>query len=117
MAMPGTADACSCQLLSWQDRLAASDVVIVARVTRAQPLVYVDLEVRETIKGRPDRQVRIATGQSDCDYFLPPVVIKVGDEFLLYATARDGKLVVNRCLGSGPLDQKADEVARLRRVR
>lgn len=117
IAAPRTADACSCSRLSWPDWLAASDVVFVARVIGAQPLAYVDLQVRETIKGRIDRRVRIPTGQSDCDYFLPPVVIKVGTEFLVYAIVRDGQLVVDRCLGSGPLDEKASELARLRNPR
>jgi len=94
--------------------LAASDVIFLGRVARSQPLAYVELEVRETFKGQLDHRVRIATGQSDCDYFLPPVVTKRGSQFLVYATSRDGNLTVNQCLGSGPLDRKTQELGRLR---
>jgi hypothetical protein len=53
-------------------------------------------EVQETLS----RHVRVPTGESDCDYFLPPVVAQHGIDFLIYATVREGRVIVNRCLGS-----------------
>jgi hypothetical protein len=52
-------------------------------VLEARPLAYVVLEVREKFKGRVDNPVRIPTGDTDCDYFLPPVVAQSGMEFLI----------------------------------
>jgi hypothetical protein len=92
-----------------------SDVVFLDRVVQAQPLAYVELEVLETFNGRVDRRVRIPTGRSDCDYFLPPVRAKSGAQFLVYGTIHDdGILEVNRCLGSGPSNRKAHELKILR---
>jgi NADH-quinone oxidoreductase subunit N len=90
-------------------------VVFLGRVVRSQPLVYVELDVLETFNGRLDRRVRILTGRSDCDYFLPPVLTKSGARFLVYGTLLDdGRLAVNRCLGSGPSNLKTHELERLR---
>jgi len=116
-ALPRTADACDCvrgRVLP-PAQFGPSDVVFLGRVVRFQPLVYVELEVLETFTGRLDRRVRIPTGRSDCDYFLPPVVTKSGARFLVYGTMLDdGTLVVNRCLGSGPSNEKTHELERLR---
>jgi len=115
VAFPRAAAACSCvRNLSWQQRLAMSDAVFVARVVGSQRLEWVDLQVRETFKGKVDPQVRIPTGASDCDYFLPPVIATTGAEFLIYASIFDGRLRVGRCLGSGTVDEKRSEVQRLR---
>jgi hypothetical protein len=114
VALPHLAAACDCERLSPQQRLTMSDVVFVGRVIKSQPLAWVDLQVRETFKGTLDPQVRIPTAVNDCDYFLPPVTVTTGGEFLIYAQVVDGTLTVNRCLGSGSLDQKRSEVQRLR---
>lgn len=113
---PAIAEACSCGRLSWQERLASSDSIFLGRVVDAQPLQYVEMEVGETFKGRVARRVRIPTGQSDCDYFLPPIMAERGMQFLIYASIRDGRVAVSRCLGSGPVDSKSDELARLRQA-
>ena len=120
-AGPRTADACDCvrgRALP-PAQFGSSDVVFRGRVVQSQPLVYVEFEVLETFNGRVDRRVRILTGRSECDYFLPPVVTKSGTEFLVYGTIRDdGILEVNRCLGSGPSNLKTRELETLRqRVR
>src|SRR5262245_23488182 len=115
-ALPYSTDACDCargRVLPPQ--FGATDVVFLGRVVRSQPLAYVEFDVLETFNGRVDRRVRIVTGRSDCDYFLPPVVAKRGNDFLIYGiTHDDGKLEVNRCGGSGPLSQKTRELEILR---
>lgn len=111
-----TAEACDCRPLSWQERIRLSDVVFLARVVQAQPLAYLDVQVLENFKGRTGRRTRIRTGESDCDYFLPPVSIEPGAKFLIYGTVRGGSVIVNRCLGSGPAEGKTDELARLRQA-
>ena len=116
-AVPRTADACDCvggRSLP-PTLFVPRDIVFRARVIRSQPLEYIELEVLETFNGRVDRRVRVVTGRSDCDYFVPPVVAKRGNEFLIYGTTLDdGKLEVNRCGGSGPLIQKTRELEILR---
>jgi hypothetical protein len=112
-ALGALAYACDCRALSWEERLAASDLVVLARVVEAKALACVVVDVRETFKGRAARRLRIPTDESDCDYFLPPVVATPGMELLIYATVRDGRVSVNRCLGSGPVN--TDELMRLRR--
>jgi len=114
VVFPRAAAACSCERLSPQRQLAMADAVFVGRVVGSQPLAWVDLEVRETFKGKPEPQVRIPTAVSDCDYFLPPVSATTGREFLIYATVVDGKLTVNRCLGSGTVEQRRSDLERLR---
>src|SRR5688572_11486767 len=102
-ALPRTANACSCiggRVLP-PVQFGPSDVVFLGRVVQSQPLAYVELEVLETFNGRVGRRVRIPTGRSDCDYFLPPVLTKTGTRFLIYGTIHDdGILEVSRCLGS-----------------
>jgi hypothetical protein len=117
LALPRAADACSCvrNRVLPPVQFGTSDVVFLGRVVQSQPVEYVDLDVLETFNGRVDRRVRILTGLSDCDYFLSPVVTKVGAQFLIYGTVHeDGILEVNRCLGSGPSNQKTRELGILR---
>jgi hypothetical protein len=113
-AFPRAAAACSCERLSSQQQLAMADAVFIGRIVGSQPLAWVDLQVRETFKGKLDPQVRIPTAANDCDYFLPPVTATTGRDFLIYATVVDGKPTVNRCLGSGPVEQRREDLERLR---
>src|SRR5262245_40449893 len=116
-ALPSTADACDCvggRVLP-PAQFGTEDVVFLGRVVQSKPLEYVEFEVVETFSGRIDRRVRVLTGRSDCDYFLPPVTTTRGAQFLVYGTIRnDRTLEVNRCLGSGPSNQKARELEILR---
>jgi hypothetical protein len=116
-ALPRPADACDCvrgRVLP-PAQFGPSDVVFLGRVVQFQPLAFVEFDVLETFNGRVDRRVRILTARSDCDYFLPPVVAKSGAQFLIYGTIHDdGMLAVNRCLGSGPSNQKIRELEILR---
>ena len=118
LALPRTVDACDCvrnrRLPPVQ--FGPTDVVFLGRIVQFQPLAYVDLDVLETFTGRADHRVRVPIGGSDCDYFLPPVAPKIGSQYLVYGTIHDdGTLEVNRCLGSGPSNQKTREIAILRR--
>ena len=115
VAFPHVADACDCGRNPRPARLTSSDVIFVGRVVQSQPLAFVELEVRETFNGKLDGRVRIATGQSDCDYFLPPVVTLRGSEFLVYGTIRDGKVLVSSCSNTGPVGRKIRELRQLRR--
>ena len=94
-----------------------SDVIFVGRVTDSRPLAFVELEVRATFKGQLDRRVRIPTGQSDCDYFLPPIVTPRGSDFLVYGRLREGKITVSRCSDPGPVDRKILELQQMRQSR
>jgi hypothetical protein len=117
LALPGIAQACDCvrEYVPSPEQFGPRDVVFLGRVVHAQPLAYVDLDVLETFNGRMERRVRIPTGRSDCDYFLPPLVTASGTQFLVYATILDdGTLAVNRCAGSGPVHRKTDDLERLR---
>jgi len=118
VVLPNTADACDCasgRVLP-PAQFGTMDVVFLGRVVRFQPLESVEFEVLETYNGRVDRRVRIVTGRSDCDYFLPPVAPKVGTQFLINGTRHDdGILEANRCLGSGPSNRKTRELEILRR--
>ncbi len=112
----GTSSACDCSSLSLEQRLRESDSVFLASVATHEPLVLVQLRVHETFKGFPGRAVRVPVGRSDCDYFLPPVHAKPGDRFVIFLSRREGLLSVNRCLGSVPEHEAAQEIAALRRV-
>jgi hypothetical protein len=114
VAFPRAAAACSCERLAPQQQLAMADAVFVGRVVGSQPLAWVDLQVRETFKGKLDPQVRVPSAVSDCDYFLPPVTATTGRDFLIYATVVDGKLTVSRCLGSGTVEERRSDLERLR---
>ena len=116
-AVPGIAESCDCgQVRVPLPRpFGPKDVVFVGRVVQSAALTYVELDVLETLHGRVDRRVRVPIGRSDCDYFLPPIVANKGAEFLIDGfLADDGALVVNRCSGTGPLKEKAEELKRMR---
>jgi len=111
-AVPGIAESCDFPL---PRQFGPKDVVFIGRVIQSAALTYVELDVLETFHGRVDRRVRVPIGRSDCDYFLPPIVANKGAEFLIDGfLADDGALVVNRCSGTGPLKEKAEELKRLR---
>jgi len=113
LAIAHAAHACDCSRDPGPARM-TSDVIFVGRVVDFKPLSFVDLEVRELFKGRPADRVRIITAQSDCDYFLPPLVVSRGREFLVYGIVRDGKVTVSRCADPGPVDRKSVELQQLR---
>jgi hypothetical protein len=113
-----TAEACDCVRVPAPAKFGPKDVVFIGRIVEFRSLQYVELEVVEKFHGNLNRRVRIPTARSDCDYFLPPLVVKTGEQFLIYATILDdGTMAVSRCSDSGPLNEKARQIARLRNAR
>ncbi|HEX3062720.1 MAG TPA: hypothetical protein VHP55_08605, partial [Usitatibacter sp.] len=98
LSCPSAALACDCAPLDLPGRLAAADLVVVARVTSFTPLRIVNASPVETFKGRSPPSVTIRTGESDCDLFLPPENPKVGAEYLLYLHRSGGEFTASRCL-------------------
>jgi hypothetical protein len=110
-----TAVACDCRTGSLTERVARAQIVFVAAVTDFEPLHHVTLRSKEVFKGRPGPVLTIATGVSDCDFFLPPVNPRVGEEFLLYVGQLDGRPYASICQNSGLIAERAAELAELRR--
>jgi hypothetical protein len=111
--------ACQCKELNLSTRIVGADVILVGRVSDVEPLKMVTVQPMEVVKGRVSGPLAIAAGE-DCDFFLPPVEPKVGDEFLLYLRkVKDPKLkdqfTASRCLASGPMPDKADELKAVRK--
>jgi hypothetical protein len=106
--------ACDCASLDLARRVASAEVVLLARVSSFQPLESVTVTPVEVFKGAASKVMTIRTGRSDCDYFLPPVSPRVGEEYLLYLSRSQGELTANRCLAPGPAAEKASELRELR---
>lgn len=106
--------ACDCGSLDLSRRFANADLVVVAKVSSFKALDYVTVSPVEVFKGSASGTLMIQTGRSDCDFFLPPVNPKLGEEYLLYLHQSEGQLTANRCLASGPAAEKAMEVRELR---
>lgn len=113
--VPSFAVACDCRTGSLTERVARAQIVFVAAVTDFEPFHHVTLQSKEVFKGRPGPVLTISTGESDCDFFLPPVNPRVGDEFLLYVSELDGRRYVSICQNSGLVAERAEELAELRR--
>jgi len=67
------------------------------------------------LKGQAGKSLAIPTGQSDCDYFLPPNNPKVGEAFLLFLESSNGRLVASRCTVSGRVAERTEELRALRK--
>jgi hypothetical protein len=106
--------ACDCRTLSLSDRVDHADLVLVATVSSFKALDHVTVRPVEVFKGFPSKTLTIQTGQSDCDFFLPPVNPTVGEAYLLYLQQSEGRLTASRCLVSGPAVEKATELRTLR---
>jgi len=111
-----SAVACDCATLSVDQRVQLSQSVFIAEVVSHAPLNSIELSAIQVFKGRVRRRLTIATAQSDCDFFLPPVQGQPGDRFLVYLTVRKGRLSVSRCLGSKPMNEAGPDLAVLRRM-
>jgi hypothetical protein len=108
--------ACQCAALDLPRRLAAADLVLVAKVSSFKTLDHVTLSPVDVLKGSASGSVTIQTGRSDCDFFLPPVSPKIGDEYLLYLRRSAGQLTASRCLAPGLAAEKATELRELRKL-
>ena len=116
----GGALACQCKPLPLSIRIVGADVILVGRVSEIEPLQHVTVQPVEILKGRVSRSeaVSISPIGTDCDFFLPPVDAKVGEEFLLYlrkAKGVKGQFIASTCMQSGPMPEKADELAAVRK--
>jgi len=116
----GGALACQCKPLPLSTRIVGADVILVGRVSEVEPLQRVTVQPVEILKGRVSRSdsLSISPIGSDCDFFLPPVEAKVGEEFLLYlrkAKGLKGQFIASTCMQSGPMPEKADELAAVRK--
>jgi len=114
LLVSSAAIACQCGVLSLSDRIAESDLVLVARVSSFKPLDQVTVVPTEVFKGSAPKALIIRTGRSDCDFFLPPASPKVGEEYLLYLRQSEDGLTASRCLASGRTREKGMELRALR---
>ena len=116
----GGALACQCKPLPLSIRIVGADLIMVGRVSEVEELQRVTVQPVEILKGRVSRSdaLSISPIGSDCDFFLPPVEAKVGEEFLLYlrkAKGLKGQFIASTCMQSGPMPEKADELAAVRK--
>ena len=116
----GGALACQCKPLPLSIRIVGADLIMVGRVSEVEELQRVTVQPVEILKGRVARSesVSISPIGTDCDFFVPPVEAKVGEEFLLYlrkAKGMKGQFIASTCLQSGPMPEKADELAAVRK--
>src|SRR6266571_640571 len=109
-----TAIACQCGEQNLSRRIAEADLVLVATVSSFKALHHVTVLPTEIFKGSASKALTIRTGLSDCDFFLPPVSPKVGEEYLLYLRQSEGRLTASRCLASCLTGEKATELRALR---
>lgn len=82
--------ACECASLDLARRADLADFILVGKVASHVPLERVTVTVVEGLEGPVSGTVTIATGRSDCDFFLPRVTPRVGDDYLLYLTRSEG---------------------------
>ena len=115
LLVAGNATACQCGALSLSQRIAEAHLIVVAKVSSFKPLDHVTVVPVEVFKGSPSKALTIRTGLSDCDYFLPPVDPKIGEEYLLYLRRSEGRLTASRCLVPGRIEEKASELRALRK--
>jgi hypothetical protein len=111
----GSAIACQCRTPNLAESTRDASVILVAAVTEFVSLKQVTVKPTEVFKGQAEKSITIPTGQSDCDYFLPPVSPGVGDEYLLFLVESNGRLVASRCFTTGPAAAKAAELRELRK--
>jgi hypothetical protein len=116
----GGALACQCKPLPLSIRIVGADVILVGRVSEVEALQRVTVQPVEILKGPVSRSAALSISPigSDCDFFLPPVEAKVGEEFLLYlrkAKGLKGQFIASTCMQSGPMPEKADELAAVRK--
>ena len=125
LLVSSNAIACQCRELNLSTRIVGADVIVVGRVSDIEPLKLVTVQPVEVVKGRVSGPLAIPAGETDCDFFVPPVEPKVGDEFLLYLRkVKDAKsnnpqlknlYTASRCLASGPMPEKAEELKAVRK--
>jgi hypothetical protein len=108
--------ACDCATLPLAQRMSSSTDVIVGEVVRHVALGSVELRVLERFKGDSASPITIVTGQSDCDFFLPPTTARPGEKYLLFLTKSESRITANRCLGSALVSAASDQLKTLRSI-
>jgi len=106
--------ACQCREPIFSRSIAEADLVLVAKVSSFKALDHVTVLPIEIFKGSAPKVLTILTGVSDCDFFLPPVSPKIGEQYLLYLRQSKGRLTADRCWASGRTGEKAMEIQALR---
>ena len=114
LLVSGAATACGCAVPDFSRSISEADLVVVARVLTFKALDQVTLLPTEVFKGSASQAFTIQTGRSDCDFFLPPISPRVGDEYLLLLRQSEGRLTASRCMASGRTAEKAMELRVLR---
>lgn len=114
--IPTFVNACQCVKQLSLDKKSVVDIVVVGEVMRFTPLKEVELRPIDIIKGQVPETIIVTTGESECDYFLPPIVPVVGERYLLYLSNTSGKFSASRCLIPGPIDEKKQEIELIRKL-
>jgi hypothetical protein len=105
--------ACQCREPNFSRSIAEADLVLVAKVSSFKALDHVTVLPIEIFKGSAPKVLTIRTGLSDCDFFLPPVSPRIGEEYLLYLRQSEGRLIADRCWASGRIGEKAMDLRTL----
>jgi hypothetical protein len=106
--------ACDCATLSLAQRMSLSTDVIVGEVVTHVALSSVEVRVLERFKGDSASPITIVTGQSDCDFFLPPTTPHAGEKYILFLTKSESGITASRCLGSALVSAASDQLKALR---
>ncbi len=92
--------ACDCATLPLAERVQWSSEVFLAEVLEYKPFLSVELRILESFKGASYGKLTVSNGPSECDYFLPPVNPRAGDQFLVFMSKTAERNTVSRCLGT-----------------
>ena len=114
LLVSSAAIACRCAAPDFSRSISEADLVLVVRVLTFKALDQVTVLPTEVFKGSASKAFTIQTGRSDCDFFLPPISPKAGDEYLLLLRKSEGRLTASRCLASGRTAEKVMELRVLR---
>ena len=112
------AHACDCMQLDLPSRVRLSHVVIVGETVAFIRFAEARFRVVESFKGEPNSEVRVTISGSDCDYFVPPTEPRIGQRFDIFGTRTGPRdtITASRCLGSGPVLERAAELRQLRDI-
>ena len=108
--------ACNCANTTIEQSYKLSHVVFVGLVIDYVPLQSVNLEIETIFKGKLSSPLLIPTGKSGCDYFLPPINPVKGEKYLVFGIVNGKGISVSRCLGSGKVIEKSNDLKWLRKM-
>ena len=58
--------------------------------------------------------ITVVTGQSDCDFFLPPTKARPREKYIIFLTKTESGITANRCLGSALVSAASNQLKTLR---